>query len=240
MGAGKEPEKASGVIVALFEALAVFSGGRGSSRARGKRRRGSESAGGVRLGNPFCASDPFCASTMSKGFSTTRRRRLGGCFVILLLTIPLLLWLGPHVLRLAVPHYWRPAKARAVEARPIDFYGKVVDRQGRPIRNAEIHLLVITPNWPGALWAGAYLDHENVVLRSRPDGRFSFHKDKGTNIRIEEVEAEGYGWMQPSDRHGIELMPVFDFDQRSIRRGRNHVANPDDPYILRMKRTDRP
>lgn len=157
-----------------------------------------------------------------------------GCLITAVLVFLLLLAI-PFATRLFFAYGL--AKGEAREALPIEFYGRVVDGKGEPLPGAEVEMEASFPNWPRVLWAGQALNEETMVAVTDGEGRFSYHRDLGSGLRIRGVKKPGYRWVYPKDQDGNTITtPFFDFSTSPTVKA--HVADAADPYTLRMEREE--
>lgn len=166
---------------------------------------------------------------MSVKKKRTERKRI----LAIVFGVPaLLLLLSPLIVSVAHPRNWAVAFTRHRQERPIDFYGKVVDMQGRPIEGAWITIDWASANWPGGLFQRGSIQSATVKVRTNANGRFEFHRESGLGLSLAEVEKRGYTWVQPTTEHGTKITPTFSY--RAGIRGKINPT-PTDPYVIKMK-----
>lgn len=136
------------------------------------------------------------------------------------------------------------AKRTEADARPIDFYARIVDHQGNPIPGVKVTFWVMVPNYPEVYDHGGWSDHEYHDRMSDNEGLVSLSLPKGLAIRIEKVEKYGYSKINipisEVKEHGDD--GIFYFGPEEALRGspdrKPYQPNSDDPYIIRMEHVE--
>jgi hypothetical protein len=73
---------------------------------------------------------------------------------------------------------------------PITFYGKVVDENNQPVAGVQVHAEIMLGYWISPTVGGQKFDH--ISLTTDADGKFIVDNLKGTSIRFNEIEKDGY------------------------------------------------
>lgn len=100
---------------------------------------------------------------------------------------------------------------------PIDFFGKVIDLEGRPVESATINF-----SWTDLSRAGS----SRSIEKSDVNGLFSLRNAQGKNLGVE-VAKEGY-YTAKQDRYSFEYAAFY---EESF-----HQPDANDPVIFRLRK----
>lgn len=105
----------------------------------------------------------------------------------------------------------------------IDFYGQVLDQQGRPVEGADvlIHLKSYNPV------VEYYTEVKDIHTKTDKQGRFSISGKTGSNIFIPRIQKPGYQYSWPQVRNSFQYAGDGDI---------LFIPDPNHPIIFRMRK----
>jgi hypothetical protein len=134
------------------------------------------------------------------------------------------------VIALVSPVRWRIYWEGIRNNTAIDFYGKVVDADGRPVAGAVVHARL---NRHGLLYlfGGKPVTTRKFEVTTDAEGKFSLQNLNGYGIWFKRIDKEGYQWLygtlsQTDDNISFAYRPT----------GPSYVPNPDRPAIFPLVR----
>ncbi len=113
---------------------------------------------------------------------------------------------------------------------PINFYGKVIDQNGKSVEDAQVivHLRHFDPNV--ALWLMAT---KEIILKTKNNGNFDVINEKGSHLFVDKVEKKGYEFTYDSNtKRGFEYSADLEKDR--------FKPDPANPVIFKMRKKESP
>ena len=109
---------------------------------------------------------------------------------------------------------------------PINFYGRVLDDNGRPVDHVEVHVRIAKVN-PAFIFGGHHwLSEDKFIVYTDKNGQFTISKRRGRSLSIETMTKAGYSY----ERQDNKVTSFYYYPGTSI-----HHADPHEPveFLLR-------
>jgi hypothetical protein len=118
----------------------------------------------------------------------------------------------------------------------IDFYGKVVDEQGKPLRDVDVRVRVRKPNWAFIVDPANTLIYREYRLRTDANGRFELRGESGSALDVIDLKLPKYRF-SPRIIGGGNWETSFYYAGAGVGDEGPHKADPQNPIIFKMMPT---
>jgi hypothetical protein len=131
------------------------------------------------------------------------------------------------------PRRWAMYIDTIREVAPINFYGRVVDDQGKPLSGVRVELEVSKPNWLFILGAERRLARVPYQMTTGQDGQFRLVGKSGSAVRAKTFSLPGYEF-KPQTKGGVPHT-TFDYAGAGASAGNAHKPDPNNPVAFTMR-----
>ncbi len=122
--------------------------------------------------------------------------------------------------------YWK-------KRQPIQFYGRVVDQQGKPIADATVSIKINDFDMSSLLGSRSYMNERTIIRSTNADGAFSVMNTQGIVIYIKSVSHPQY--LKIPERNFKSQLHVGWFAY-SRDRGPYYVPDPQKPAVFPLRK----